>query len=282
MQQATDDAQIGRPMAASELSPYPVSDLPPAQVLNPSASKPLLVIADHAGQALPRDIAAVTSGLGLPPETFDLHVAWDIGAAGVARDLSARLGATAVIATYTRMLIDLNRPLGDPGCIPRANDGIRIPANQLLSDEEVDARARAWYWPYHNTIDRELGRLRRMGIVPLLLSIHSMTPALRTGGPPRPWHASVLANQDRRLADLLVDALKAEGLVVGFNEPYSGINMGYCVKVHGLSQGLPHASLEIRQDLIASEAEQAQWGQRLARIMEPLVSDSTLQCVAHF
>jgi predicted N-formylglutamate amidohydrolase len=269
-------------MTLSTLSSYPLSDLPPAQVINASASRPLLVIADHAGQALPEEVAQETHALGLPREAFDLHIAWDIGVGGVVRGVAARLGVTAVVATYTRMLIDLNRPLGDPECVPRSQDGIAIPGNQDLNDARIEARARAFYWPYHNAIDRELGRLRRVGPVPLLFSIHSMTPVLRTGGSPRPWHASVLSNHDSRLADLLFRALKAQGLVVGFNEPYSGISMGYCVKRHGLSQGLPHATLEIRQDLIGTEAGQARWADRLAGILEPLLSDPALHCLEHY
>lgn len=254
----------------------------PVEIVNPSAIRPLLIIADHAGRAVPRAFTDAVGALGLPSEAFDLHIAWDIGAAGVARHLAARLDATAVLATYSRMLIDLNRPLGDRDCIPTTSDGTVIPGNMGLKHGDLEARAAAYYWPYHNTIDLVLARLKQAGAVPWLFSVHSFTPALRMGGVPRPWHASVLANRDRRLADPLFVALVARGFPVGFNEPYSGITSGYCVKIHGLAQGLPHAALEIRQDLIGTEASQVEWANLLADILTSIVQNSTLQVVEHY
>jgi predicted N-formylglutamate amidohydrolase len=259
----------------------PARDPPPVEVINPQATRPLLIIADHAGRSVPHGWADEVGPLGLPTEAFDLHIAWDIGAAGVARRLAAHLNVTAVLATYTRLLIDLNRPLGDPDCIPPNSDGTPIPANQHLPPGDMERRAAAFYWPYHSAVDLALARLKLGGAVPLLLSVHSFTPALRVGGPSRPWHAGVMASRDRRLADALVTALASRGHAVALNEPYSGITHGYCLKVHGLAQGLPHAQLEIRQDLIGTEAGQAAWADLLAPILESQMADATMQTIEH-
>ncbi|MEQ9449209.1 MAG: N-formylglutamate amidohydrolase, partial [Rhodospirillaceae bacterium] len=143
-------------------------DPPPFEVVNPSAVAPLLITGDHAGNAIP----ASMNGLGLPSGELDRHIAWDIGAAGVARKLAQKMNAPAVLANYSRLIIDPNRPLGDPECVPQSSDGTVIPANTDVSDEDIAARAAAVYWPYHCATDAQIGRLRRAGQVPSVLAIH--------------------------------------------------------------------------------------------------------------
>jgi predicted N-formylglutamate amidohydrolase len=85
----------------------------------------------------------------------------------------------------------------------------------------------------------------------------------------RQWHAGVLFNRDTRLAEPLLRLLRAEGdLCVGCNEPYAVTDTSdYSVNHHGAARDLPHVELEIRQDLIADEAGQIAWAQRLARLL---------------
>lgn len=248
-------------------------DLSPVEVINPDATRALLIIAEHAGRRVPQAMRDATGPLGVPPESFDTHIAWDIGAAGVVRRLAEHLDVTAVLARYTRLLIDLNRPLGDPGSIPLVSDGTSIPWNRNLHLREREARAHSYYWPYHQAVEIELARLRLMGAAPLLLSVHSFAPRLRNGGAPRPWHAGVMASRDDRLATALLRKLAARGRNVALNQPYSGITQGYSLKLHGLAQGLLHAQLEIRQDLIATEAGQAEWADMLRDALTTIESD---------
>lgn len=258
-------------------------DPPAVEIVNPDSRTPLLFMADHGGNRVPPDMIDGCGPLGLPPVHLTQHIGWDIGAAALARGLAEHLSATAVLAVYTRLLIDPNRALGDPDSIPATSDGIRIPANAALSAADRERRADAFFWPYHRTIDRQLARLQHAGHIPLLLSIHSFTPALMSTGAPRPWHAGVMASRDLRLADRLLAALKTEpGLVVGYNEPYSGITHGYCLKMHGLAQGLPHAQIEVRQDLIATADGQKTWADLLARILRPILADEALRAIAHY
>ena len=120
-------------------------DPPPFELLNPEGSAPVLLICDHASHEIPGSL----DGLGLTPETLDLHVAWDIGAANVTRRLAAKLDARAVLAGYSRLVIDNNRQPGDPTAIPKVSDNIVIPGNQGLSEADEVARRDALYWPYH-------------------------------------------------------------------------------------------------------------------------------------
>ncbi len=144
------------------------------EVVNPSATASVLITGDHAGNAVP----VAMNGLGLPPPDLERHIAFDIGAAGVARALASKMNATAVLAVYSRLLIDPNRPLGDPECIPVASDGTLIPANADLSDADMKARADTFYWPDHRSTDEHIGRLRRAGKVPAIIAVHTFTPAL--------------------------------------------------------------------------------------------------------
>lgn len=254
-------------------------DPAPVEVINPRAVSSVLITGDHAGNAVP----AAMTGLGLPASELERHIAWDIGAAGVARKLARKMNATAVLAVYSRLLIDPNRPLGDPECIPAASDGTLIPANADLSDADIEARANAFYWPYHRATDEHIGRLRRAGKVPAIIAVHTFTPALnRAGASARPWHIGVLYSRDERLPRPLIDALKAEeGIVVGDNEPYSGITHGYALKIHGLAHGLPHVELELRQDLVAEESGQEKWAGLLAKVLEPILVQSGLNSIVH-
>ncbi len=226
----------------------------------------LVITGDHAGNLVPRALG----NLGIPAGELGRHIGWDIGAAAVARLLAAELNATAVLARYSRLIIDPNRPLGDPDCFPAVSDGTPIPANAALSAEDIAARADAFYWPYHRAVDHQIARLRAAGKPPVVLCMHSFTPALSAREQARPWHIGVMFSYDDQLGRALIKGLQAEpGLVVGENEPYSGFIHGYAQKLHGLAQVLPHAQIEVRQDLIGDDAGQAKWAKILARVLAP-------------
>ena len=241
-------------------------DPPPFEVLNPHGASPWLFTADHAGQAIPRALG----DLGLPPGAIDRHIGWDIGIAGVASELAARMDAWTILQAYSRLVVDCNRPLDSPTLIVEASDGTAVPCNAGLDPAARDARVRGIFLPYHDEITRALDLRRARRQPTLLVTLHSFTPAM--AGVPRPWHCGVLYHRDARLAHALRDALAAEGdLVVGDNQPYAvSDSSDYAVPVHGEARGLPHVELEIRQDLIADAAGQQLWGQRLERLLRAL------------
>ena len=231
--------------------------------LGPESGAARLLVCDHAANALPEGYGT----LGLPAEAFLRHIAYDIGAASLTRALSARLGAPAILARYSRLFIDLNRGAEDPTLIMALSDGALIPGNHPLTEVERAHRIAAVYEPYHCAIAAEIDAVLARGAAPRLISVHSFTPVWR--GRPRPWHVGVLWNRDGRLARPLLEALRAEGdLVVGDNEPYSGELEGDCMDRHGTKRGLPHVLIEIRQDLIDTEAGALRWADRLARVIE--------------
>lgn len=249
-------------------------EAPPFTVVNPDARRPVLLICDHAGRAVPRALGT----LGLDNADLHRHIAWDIGAAAVTRHLAARLDACAVLATYSRLVIDLNRVPGAADSIPAVSDDTPVPGNQGLTEAEEQARIDALFTPYHAEITSRLHHLWRItGKAPVLFSIHSFTPTMRGGGAPRPWHVGVLWDSDGRLALPLMEGLAGDpALIVGDNEPYSGWVVGYTVAAHAGSAGLARAAVEIRQDLIASEAGAAAWAERLGSVLDAILDDPGL------
>ncbi|MBL8630370.1 MAG: N-formylglutamate amidohydrolase [Rhodospirillaceae bacterium] len=253
----------------------------PVELIRGQRASRLLIHADHGGNTVPRNL----NHLGIGADTLSRHVGWDIGAAAVSRHLAMRMDATAVIARYSRLIIDVNRALGDPEAIPQTSDGFAIPANVNMTAEQQADRVRTLYWPYHQSIDWELGLIREAGHLPAVLSVHSFTPALmsRDRVKPRPWHCGVMFSRDTRFGDhLIAEMRKVPGMIVGENEPYSGITHGYCAKVHGLSQSVPHAQIEIRQDLICTEAGQRWWADYLATIIPVILNKDDMNELRHY
>jgi predicted N-formylglutamate amidohydrolase len=238
---------------------------------------PLLLLCDHASNALPKAYGT----LGLPAAELDRHIAYDIGAAAVTRALAQRLGAAALLAGFSRLLIDPNRGPDDPTLVMKLSDGAVIPGNAEADAVEVERRIAAFHAPYHAAIARTIEAMLDRGVRPAILSIHSFTP--RWKGIARPWHAAVLWDRDPRLAQPLIAALRAAGgLLVGDNEPYDGALENDTLYRHATARGLPHALIEIRQDLIGDDAGAAHWADRLASVVAPLLDNADLREIKFF
>jgi predicted N-formylglutamate amidohydrolase len=255
---------ISRKAEAAEYRLLSADEPPAAMLERAEAASDFLLACDHAGHDIPR----VLDGLGLSEAERASHIAWDIGAAGVARRLAERLDAALVLQRYSRLVIDCNRPLGAPDSIAQRSEWTRIAGNENLPEQEIEARQREIFEPYHAAL-RDLieARLRRRQRT-ILVSLHSFTPAFR--GEARPWHIGVMYHRDERLAAELLRLLRGdERLVVGDNQPYSiDDETDYTIPVHGESRGIPHVALELRQDLVGDEAAQAGWAGRLARLLK--------------
>jgi predicted N-formylglutamate amidohydrolase len=241
-------------------------DVPPVLEDNASGRSPFLLTSDHHGRAIPRALC----DLGLPESELARHIAWDIGIAGVAERLSKHLDAHLIAQRYSRLVIDCNRPPCAASSIPRLSEATVIPGNEGLARDAAEARRRAIFEPYHRRITEVIDRRLRENIPTVLVSLHSFTPVYT--GVARPWHIGALYNRDTKLAPLLLELLRAEtGLVVGDNEPYAVSDAtDYTLPVHGEARDLMNTGIEIRQDLIADQAGQRQWADRLARVFREI------------
>jgi predicted N-formylglutamate amidohydrolase len=181
-----------------------------------------------------------------------------------------------VLASNSRLVIDCNRTLDDPTVFPVTSDKVPVPGNAYLAAEDREARANAFYWPYHHAIRDQLARLEELAPAPALIAVHSFTSEL--DGFRRPWHIGALWDKDSRIATPFMQALAANpDIVVGDNEPYSGRHPAdFTLDHHAEAEGLPHLGIEIRQDLIDTESGAVCWAQVLVEALHAILEDATL------
>ncbi|WP_338661161.1 N-formylglutamate amidohydrolase [Pararoseomonas sp. SCSIO 73927] len=238
-----------------------MSDPAPVEVVNAEGGSPFVLLCEHASNHIP----ARYGDLGLPASELGRHIAWDIGAAELARQLSARLDAPLLLAGASRLLIDLNRPPGVPTSIPEMSESTPIPGNIGILAAERALRQAMWFNPFHEAVSALLEARQRAGRRALVVGVHSFTP--RYQGVDRAWHAGVLFGGAERFGRVLAAAIAEDpALVVGENEPYRiepGIH-DYTVPVHGDARGLEAVLIEVRQDLLGDAAGIGDWAGRLA------------------
>ena len=223
--------------------------------MNAAGRGNFVVICDHASNVIPPELGT----LGLGPADLARHIAWDIGAAGIAELVAHRFDAPAVLCGTSRLVIDCNRHPDDPRAIPALCDGTVVPANESLSAAERARRVERYFTPYHAAVTRTIEAAIGAGRRPVILSIHSMTPEM--GGRFRPWQIAVSSGTDRRLANPMLAALRqVPGITVGDNEPYDmDPTEDYSVPAHALSRDLLHLQIEFRQDEVGTAEGIARW-----------------------
>lgn len=228
-----------------------------------------LFTCDHATNRVPDWVGG--GDLGLDPADMQRHIAFDIGAAGLTTKLAAKMDSPAVLSDFSRLVIDPNRGEDDPTLLMQLYDGTIIPANRHADKAEREKRLDALHRPYHAAY-AALAARRNDTVV---CAIHSFTPQLK-GRPPRLWEIGVLYADDERLAQPFMAACRAQGWCVGDNEPYKGHLPGDSVDQHALRDGRPNVLIELRNDLIADDAGQTLWADRLAPILTDVLAASGL------
>ena len=232
------------------------------QAYNEQRPARLLFLCDHASNAVPPELDL----LGLSEDDFARHIAYDIGAAELTRALADLWNVPALLARWSRLVVDLNRGADDPTVVMKLSDGRIIPRNRDLDRKGIEDRIRRFHAPYHAAIASAVRDAIGAGIAPILVSMHSFTPVWR--GHARPWHTGVLWDRDGRLALRLLERLRREpDITVGDNEPYSGELENDTLYRHGTMNGLPHVLIEVRQDLISDKAGVERWALRLKQAL---------------
>jgi predicted N-formylglutamate amidohydrolase len=237
-------------------------DPAPAGVANPNGGAVFVLTCEHAGRHVPAGLR----DLGIPAAEMDRHIAYDIGAEGLARRLADALDAPLVLQRFSRLVVDCNRPFDAPDCFPSVSDGTRVPANEKLSEQERRRRFEEIHQPFHRAVARLLDRRASTATPAILISIHSFTPQL-TGGETRPWLVGALSNRDPRFAERFVALFRAAhpDTSCAHNEPYVvDDHTDYTIPIHGEKRGLPHLLLEMRNDMIGDAMGQERWSRLIA------------------
>ncbi len=249
---------------------------PPAfRVENATGHGKCVIVCDHASNRVPKSLG----DLGLGKADLKKHIAWDPGTEDIGRRLSKKLEAPVVFASYSRLVVDLNRGHNHADCMRGVSDHIRIPGNEKLTAAHKAQRVAEIFRPYHSAVDAQVQRFLGRGIAPLLLSIHSFTPKM--DGFIRPWHIGVLWNKEEGIARRLIGSLKESNpkLRVGENEPYSLKSENFTkntVSTHAEKRGLPYVIVEFRQDLVDTPAKAAKWAAIFYASLKPLMDDPSL------
>jgi predicted N-formylglutamate amidohydrolase len=258
----------------------PESDFAPFESIPGALDAGVLIICDHAANAIPPQYGA----LGLPAAALDRHIAYDIGAADVTRGLAAELGAPAVLSTFSRLVIDPNRGADDPPLVMRYSDGAVVPGNAYADASEIARRLERYWAPYREEVAATADAMSATGEPPAIVSTHSFTPVWR--GAPRQWKIGLLWDRDDRLPKPLIEALLLEPDLrvdeIGDNEPYDGALAGDTIDAIATSRGLANVLIEIRQDLIADGTGALAWAARLARLLRPILASRRSRAPADF
>jgi predicted N-formylglutamate amidohydrolase len=231
------------------------------EILNPAGKSPVVLLCEHASNFIPDEY----DGLGLSEAELQRHIAWDIGAANVTRAMSRLLDAPAFLGGYSRLLIDLNRPLNSPTSIVTLSERTAIPANAAITPAERALRTALCFQPFHDAVELHLAERKRTGSPILIVALHSFTPSYH--GDARPWHAGIIFDRAAAFGEATIERLRANepNLNVGANVPYDVTPDDYYgLLVYGDYARNPAILIEVRQDLLAQEEQQNQWAKRLA------------------
>lgn len=167
----------------------------------------LILSCEHGGNRLPRTFSKLFSKRFLAT-----HRGYDPGALALAREFSAATAAPLFYSTISRLLVELNRPLGHPQVFSS-----NLPAKVR---EKLLAR---YYLPYWREIE---AAVRKASGRVLHISFHSFTPQLR--GERRSTDIGLLFDPSRRaearFCRLWRDAILERNprLRVRYNDPYDG------------------------------------------------------------
>lgn len=229
----------------------------PFILVNGEGRSPYVLLCEHSGKRMPKALGS----LGLAPGDLEAHIAWDIGAEGVARKLAKLIDAPLALQRYSRLAYDCNRPPESPTAMPEVSEVTEIPGNRNLTPSCKLERVNAIYRPFHGGISALLDRRAVVGLATIVVTIHSFTPVFK--GRKRSLDIGVLYDRDPSFATRLVKQFP--NLEAKLNEPYSAKDgVLHTLNMHAYARGLPHAMVEIRNDLIADARGQDEWAQRLS------------------
>ncbi|MDZ7603280.1 MAG: N-formylglutamate amidohydrolase [Hoeflea sp.] len=239
------------------------SEGPAFAIRRPGGASEVVLVCEHASKTMPKALGT----LGLDPAALESHIAWDIGAMGVAERLSDLLDATLISQRFSRLVYDCNRPPESADAYPERSEVFDVPGNRGLDQAERSRRAAALYVPFHQAVDTIIDERLAEGRDVALVTVHSFTPVYF--GRPRDGFLGILHDEDSVLADAMLDAAAAARRVRVSRSytygPQDGVT--HTLKRHGLTRQIANVMLEIRNDLISGEDGQIAWAAQIAGLL---------------
>jgi N-formylglutamate deformylase len=141
-------------------------------------TRPLLISMPHVGTHVPSGLAA-----RFTPEAREVHdTDWHLECL---YDFAQDLGASVLVATHSRYLVDLNRPPDNENLYPGQDTTGLCPvdtfdkaplyaAGDVPDEAEISARRDVVWLPYHQQLQTELARLKAVHGSVVLWDAHSI------------------------------------------------------------------------------------------------------------
>ncbi len=242
------------------------TDGPPVDVVNADGKSDIVLVCEHASNRVPQSL----NDLGLSASELQSHFAWDPGAIEVAKSMSRRLDAPLIMARFSRLVYDCNRPPAADSAILDRSETFDIPGNKDLTDADREARLREVYTPFREQVAEVLSAKSGRSGAPILVTVHTFTPVY--AGDRRNVDLGVLHDTDRRLADEVLGLARDEAdLLVKRNAPYGPEDgVTHTLKQHGLPRGLLNVMFEIRNTLVTDPDGQ----DAIAALLSDLITKS--------
>lgn len=238
------------------------------EVINRGGAGPVVLLCEHASHHIP----ARFGNLGLSPADALSHAAWDPGALAVAQHLSALLDAPLVAGRVSRLVYDCNRPPDAASAMPERSEAIDVPGNHGLSQADRAAREVTIYRPFCDAVGAVLDGRQITQSPTALVTVHSFTPVFH--GQTRAVEIGILHDRDTALADAML--ARADTLPhrrIARNEPYGPADgVTHSLLLHGIDRGLPNVMIEIRNDLLRTEADQATLAREIHQMLAPALA----------
>ncbi len=241
----------------------------PVEWVNRDSKSPILLLCEHAGQAIPTRL----NGLGLPDGAIDLHIGWDIGAERLAVAIAEKLNAPLILQRYSRLVLDCNRPLSSESSIPEVSDTVVVPGNQLLEDEQRHLRAHLIFDPLNDAIEEGFAHAPRRAA----FSIHTFTRQLQNS-PERKWDAGILCRNDLSTAQTILRCISRADptLAVAINKPYQIEEDGdWFIPHHAEPRGVHHSLIEVCNDQLSTDAQVETWANMLAEAFQAVLEENS-------
>jgi len=204
----------------------------------------LVLSCEHASWTLPPGV-----DLGVPKDVLQSQAGWDHGAYEIIARLAEHTGIAVHAGSFTRMFVDLNRPPDHPDVCPAVCYGAVVPGNAHLSSGDRAARLAAFHAPYWDAVRRECKARMSDGDAGEVLhfSSHTFDPELDPAH--RTFDVGVLYDPahpfEAALAERLLFALRAAGLDVRANQPYSGVGAAICTALRIEFAGQRYAGIQL-------------------------------------
>jgi len=187
--------------------------------------------------------------------------------------MAKTLGASGIMSEYSRLLIDINRPVDHPNLVIGNSRGKEIPGNQDISPEERQNRIKKFYEPYHAALQGELKKLQDKHGKIFYICMHTFNNILN--GEERKVDIGLLYRYSKDEAfNHTIKKLLGErtDYRVEFNQPYSAANSaGHTMNTYGKGDKYRCVEFEINDKHLKDPESVKEMGELLSSVMQDAI-----------